>query len=124
MLSKALMLTTVAAGLVLGQEPGGRGGRGGKGGPQPQATQQVKPGLYMITGAGANSEVRLTSGGLIVVDGKLPGEQNYNALMDQIKMISPQPIKYLIATHHHADHTGNNKLFLSAGVEIVANENL
>jgi cyclase len=124
MLSKLLILTTLAACLVLGQEPGGRGGRGGKGGPQPQATQQVKPGLYMITGAGANSEVRVTSEGLILVDGKLPSEQNYNALMEQIKMISPQPIKYLIVTHHHADHTGNNKLFLAAGVEIVANENL
>ena len=124
MLSKTLVLAALAAGLILGQEPGGRGGRGGKGGPQPQATQQVKPGLYMITGAGANSEVRVTSEGLIVVDGKLPSEQNYNALMEQIKMISPQPIKYLIVTHHHADHTGNNKLFLAAGVEIVANENL
>jgi glyoxylase-like metal-dependent hydrolase (beta-lactamase superfamily II) len=124
MLSKALILTALAAGLVLAQEPGGRGGRGGKGGPQPQATQMVKPGLYMITGAGANSEVRVTSEGLIVVDGKLPSEQNYNALMEQIKMISTQPIKYLIVTHHHADHTGNNKMFLAAGVEIVANENL
>jgi glyoxylase-like metal-dependent hydrolase (beta-lactamase superfamily II) len=124
MISKTLVLAVLAASLVLAQEPGGRGGRGGKGGPQPQATQQVKPGLYMITGAGANSEVRVTNEGLIVVDGKLPGEQNYNALMEQIKMISPQPIKYLIVTHHHADHTGNNKMFLSAGVEIVANENL
>src|SRR5215470_12736464 len=124
MLSKALMLSALAAGVVLAQEPGGRGGRGGKGGPQAQATQMVKPGLYMITGAGANSEVRVTSEGLILVDGKLPSEQNYNALMEQIKMISPQPVKYLIVTHHHADHTGNNKLFLGAGVEIVANENL
>jgi glyoxylase-like metal-dependent hydrolase (beta-lactamase superfamily II) len=61
---------------------------------------------------------------LILVDGKLPGEPNYNALVEQIKMISPEPVKYLIVTHHHADHTGNNKLFLAAGVEIVANENL
>ena len=124
MFPKTFVLTALAAGLILGQEPGGRGGRGGKGGPQPQATQQVKPGLYMITGAGANSEVRVTNEGLILVDGKLPSEQNYNALMDQIKMISPQPIKYLIVTHHHADHTGNNKMFLAAGVEIVASENL
>jgi cyclase len=124
MIPKTLVLTVLAASLLFAQEPGGRGGRGGKGGPQPQATQMVKPGLYMITGAGANSEVRVTDEGLIVVDGKLPSEQNYNALMDQIKMISPQPIKYLIVTHHHADHTGNNKLFLAAGVEIVANENL
>ena len=43
-----------------------------KGGGQPvQPIQQVKPGLYMVPGAGANSEVRLTSDGIILVDGKL-----------------------------------------------------
>src|SRR5277367_5368016 len=92
--------------------------------PQPQAIQQVKPGLYMITGAGGNTTVRVTSQGLIVVDGKLPGEANYNALMALIKGVSDQPIKYLIVTHHHADHTGNNQRFLDAGVQVVAHENL
>jgi cyclase len=120
---RTLFLAALAAVLVWAQEPAGRGGRG-RGGPQPQATQQVKPGLFMITGAGANSEIRVTSEGLIVVDGKLPGEQNYNALMEQIKMISSLPIKYLIVTHHHQDHTGNNDRFIAAGVEILAQENL
>jgi cyclase len=92
--------------------------------PQPQAIQQVKPGLYMITGAGGNTTVRVTNQGLIVVDGKLPGEANYNALMALIKGVSDQPVKYLIVTHHHADHTGNNQRFLDAGVQIVAHENL
>lgn len=94
------------------------------GAPQPQAIQQVKPGLFMITGAGGNTTVRVTSAGLIVVDGKLPGEANYNALMALIKGVSDQPIKYLIVTHHHADHTGNNQRFLDAGVQIVGTENL
>jgi glyoxylase-like metal-dependent hydrolase (beta-lactamase superfamily II) len=92
--------------------------------PQPQAIQQVKPGLYMITGAGANTEVRLTNQGLIVVDGKLPGQANYDALMSLIKGVSDQPVKYLIVTHHHADHTGNNQLFLDAGAKVVAAEDL
>ena len=96
-----------------------------KGGGQPvQPSQQVKPGLYMIAGAGANSEVRVTNDGLIVVDGKLPGEQNYNDLMAQIKSISTKPVKYLIVTHHHADHTGNNDRFLAAGVQVIGHENL
>jgi glyoxylase-like metal-dependent hydrolase (beta-lactamase superfamily II) len=68
--------------------------------------------------------VRVTNGGLIVVDGKLPGEENYNSLMKLIKGASDQPIKYLIVTHHHADHTGNNQRFLDAGVPVVATENL
>ncbi len=78
----------------------------------------------MITGAGGNTTVRVTSQGLIVVDGKLPSQANYDALMALIKGVSDQPIKYLIVTHHHADHTGNNQRFLDAGVQIVAHENL
>lgn len=96
----------------------------GRGAPQPQAIQQVKPGLYMITGAGGNTTVRVSSQGLIVVDGKLPGQANYDASMALIKGVSDQPIKYLIVTHHHADHTGNNQRFLDAGVQVVAHENL
>ena len=92
--------------------------------PQPQAIQQVKPGLYMITGAGGNTTVRVTSEGLIVVDGKLPGQANYDALMALIKGVSTQPVKYLIVTHHHADHTGNNQRFIDAGTQVVAHENL
>jgi len=106
-----------AASLAEAQGGGGRG-------PQPQAIQQVKPGLYMITGAGGNSTFRVTSGGIILVDGKLPGEANYNGLMALIKGASDQPVKYLIVTHHHADHTGNNQRFLDAGVKVVATENL
>ncbi len=78
----------------------------------------------MITGAGGNTTVRVTSQGLIVVDGKLPSQANYDALMALIKGVSDRPIKYLIVTHHHADHTGNNQRFLDAGVQVVAHENL
>ncbi len=111
-----------AALLAQGQQPAAPapGGRA----PQPQAIQQVKPKLYMITGAGANTLIRVTSQGLIVVDGKLPGEANYNALMALIKGVSDQPVTYLIVTHHHADHSGNNQRFLDAGVQIVAHENV
>ncbi len=115
LLRTALVLGGLAA-LVQAQPKGG--------GPPVQPIQQVKPGLYMIAGAGANSEVRVTSDGLIVVDGKLAGEQNYNALMEQIKSVSNQPVKYLIVTHHHADHTGNNDRFLAAGVQVIGHENL
>jgi glyoxylase-like metal-dependent hydrolase (beta-lactamase superfamily II) len=95
-----------------------------RGAPQAQAIQQVKPGLYMVTGAGGNSTFRVTSEGVILVDGKLPGDANYNALMALIKGVTDKPVKYLIVTHHHADHTGNNQKFLDAGVQIVAHENL
>jgi glyoxylase-like metal-dependent hydrolase (beta-lactamase superfamily II) len=98
----------------------------GRGGGQPVQPigSQVKPGLFVVAGAGANSIVRVTSDGVILVDGKLPGEQNYNGLMEQIKTVTDKPVKFLIVTHHHADHTGNNDRFLAAGVQVIAQQNL
>jgi len=95
-----------------------------RGAPQPQAIQQIKPNLYMVTGAGGNSTFRVTPDGVILVDGKLPSEENYKALMALIKGVTDKPVKYLIVTHHHADHTGNNQRFIDAGVQIIATENL
>jgi cyclase len=123
---RLLIVATVLAAFSLqaaAQAPpaGPGGGRGAQG---VQPIQQVKPGLYVVAGAGANSLVRVTSDGVILVDGKLTGEQNYNGLVDQIKTVTDKPVKFLIVTHHHADHTGNNDRFLAAGVQVIGHENL
>jgi len=95
--------------------------------PAPTAPQAIKPigdGLYMVTGGGGNVTVRVTSAGLIVVDSKNPGQAFYDALMGQIRTVSQAPVKVLIDTHHHADHTGNNGAFLAAGAQVIAQKNL
>jgi cyclase len=97
-------------------------GRGPAQGVQP--IQQVKPGLYMVAGAGANSLVRVTTAGVILMDTKLPGDQNYNDLIAQIKTVTEQPVKFVIVTHHHADHTGNTGKFIEAGAQVLGHENL
>ena len=96
----------------------------GRGGQAIPPIQPVKPGLYIVTGAGANSLVRVTNDGVILVDGKLPGDQNYSGLIDQIKTVTDKPVKFVIVTHHHADHTGNNAKFLEAGAQVVGHANL
>lgn len=96
----------------------------GRGGQVIPPIQPVKPGLYIVTGAGANSLVRVTNDGVILVDGKLPGDQNYSGLIDQIKTVTDKPVKFVIVTHHHADHTGNNAKFLEAGAQVVGHANL
>jgi cyclase len=112
-----LMLAT--AGFAFAQGKGGKGG-----GNQAQAIKEVKPGLYVVTGAGGNSSVRVTNDGIILVDGKLPAEGNYEKLMELIKSVSNQPIKYMFLTHHHQDHTGNDDKFLAMGIPVIAHENL
>ena len=84
----------------------------------------VKTGLYVITGGGGNTLMRFSANGLILVDGKLPG--NYRALMSQVRKINKLwdlPIRVLIVTDHHENHAGNNAQFLAAGVAIIAQEN-
>jgi glyoxylase-like metal-dependent hydrolase (beta-lactamase superfamily II) len=100
-------------------------GRGRGGGGQPvQPIQMVKPGLYVVPGGGSNSIVRVTNDGIILVDTKLPGEANYNGLMEQIRTVSSQPVKFVIVTHHHADHTGNDDSFINAGAQVIGHEQL
>ena len=84
----------------------------------------VKTGLYVIKGGGGNTLMRFSAQGLILVDGKLPG--NYRALTSQVRKINKigdLPTRVLILTDHHDDHAGNNAQFMTAGVAIIAQEN-
>src|SRR5262245_13145513 len=86
-------------------------------------SELVRTGLYLIAGGGGNSLLRFSANGLILVDGKLPG--NYRALMSQVRRISKisdLPVRVLIVTDHHESHTGNNAQFLAAGVPIMLQE--
>jgi cyclase len=100
--------------------PGGRGGRGPAAGQTVEKIRQLKPDLYMITGGGANTLIRVTSEGLIVVDTKNPGDENYKRVMEEIASVSNLPVKYVMNTHHHPDHVGNNQKFIDAGAQIIA----
>lgn len=84
----------------------------------------VKTGLFLISGGGCNTLLRLSGNGLILVDGKLPG--NYQALLRQAGKLSfsDQPVRALINTNHQENHTGNNSKFLAAGTQIVGQENV
>jgi cyclase len=82
----------------------------------------VKTGLYVISGGGGNSLLRLSANGLIVVDGKLPG--NYDALLKKVRKISDQRVRVLINTDYREEHTGNNARFLADGTTVIAQENV
>ena len=99
---------------------GGRGGRGPAAGQTVEKIRQLKPTLYMITGGGANTLIRVTPEGLIVVDTKNPGDENYRRVMEEITSVSNLPVKYVFNTHHHPDHVGNNQKFIDAGAQIIA----
>jgi cyclase len=110
-----------------GPQGGGQGGQGGRGpaaGQTIEKIRQLKPNLYMITGGGANTLIRVTGEGLIVVDTKNPGDENYRRLIEEIRSVSNLPVKYVLNTHHHPDHVGTNQKFIDAGAQVVGLEAL
>jgi glyoxylase-like metal-dependent hydrolase (beta-lactamase superfamily II) len=120
----AVVLAGVAAGVMSAQGPGKGKGKGPAAGQTVEKIRQLKPDLYMITGGGANTLVRVTPEGLIVVDTKNPSDENFNRLMEEIRSVSNLPVKYVLNTHHHPDHVGNNQKFIDAGAQVVALEAL
>jgi cyclase len=81
-------------------------------------TTDLGDGVYMLEGQGGNITVATARDGIIMVDGE------YAPLHDKIKAaiatISNQPVKYLINTHFHGDHTGGNEPFAKDGATVVA----
>ena len=79
-------------------------------------------GVYMLTGLGGNIGVSVGADGVILVD------DQYAPLTDKIKAaiaaVSPGPIRFVVNTHWHPDHTGGNENFGKSGVVIVAHENV
>jgi cyclase len=88
------------------------------------SAEAVKTGLFVISGGGCNSLLRLSGNGFILVDSKLPG--NYDAIIAKTRKVSfsDQPIRLVINTDYHENHTGNNARFIEAGTQILAHENV
>lgn len=76
-------------------------------------TLKVRGDIYMLAGAGGNITVSATSSGVLLVDTGLA--QNSDKVLAAIQKITDQPIRYIINTHVHADHTGGNEKISAAG---------
>ena len=120
----AIACLALAAARLLAQGPPQGGGRGPAAGQTVEKIRELKPNLYLITGGGANTLVRVTPEGLIVVDTKNPGDVNYTRVMEEIASVSKLPVKIVINTQHHPDHVGNNQKFIDAGAQVIALEAL
>ena len=81
---------------------------------------EVKDGLHVITGPGGNIGVRVTAEGVILIDDKYP--QDFDEIQSLAATVSDLPVKYVINTHHHGDHSGSNANFLQVA-DVIAHKN-
>src|ERR1035438_9178405 len=79
--------------------------------------EKVTDNLYVIMADGGNVAVMPTSEGVLVVDDKF--ERDAPQIVTKVKSVSDKPIRYVLNTHQHGDHTGGNQAMLAAGAQIV-----
>jgi glyoxylase-like metal-dependent hydrolase (beta-lactamase superfamily II) len=73
----------------------------------------IKPDIHLIAGAGANVVVHIGREGVIVVD--TGRADRAEALLAEIRRLTPRPIRYIINTSADADHVGGNATLSAAG---------
>jgi len=85
-------------------------------------TIPVAPGLYLLQGAGGNMAASVGDDGIVLVDDQFaPLAPKIVAALGRL---SPKPLRFVINTHWHGDHTGGNEALGGAGAVIVAHGNV
>jgi len=83
--------------------------------------EKVAGEIYMVQGAGGNIGVSIGSDGVLVVDDQFASI--VPKIQAALKGITEQPVRFVLNTHYHGDHTGGNKV-LGKGSTIIAQDNV
>jgi glyoxylase-like metal-dependent hydrolase (beta-lactamase superfamily II) len=85
-------------------------------------TFQLSDTVYMLMGRGGNVGISTGKDGLYIIDDQV--RPVTKELLQAIRKISDKPIRFVINTHYHADHTGGNEAIGGAGAVIIAHDNI
>ncbi|WP_028970313.1 MBL fold metallo-hydrolase [Sphingomonas sp. URHD0057] len=95
--------------------------------PLPFTLKQVGPGVYAAIEpehqAGSNAGFVIGDEGVLVIDAFFTIDAA-RALVGEIRRLTPKPIRYVVNTHYHADHTGGDQVLRDAGAIIIAHKNV
>jgi glyoxylase-like metal-dependent hydrolase (beta-lactamase superfamily II) len=83
---------------------------------------QLSDTVYMLKGRGGNVGISTGKDGLYIIDDQV--KQVTGPLLEAIRKISTKPIRFVINTHYHGDHTGGNEVIGAAGTVIIAHDNI
>jgi len=85
---------------------------------------KVSGNIYMLQGAGGNIAASVGEDGIVIVD------DQYAPLADKIQAalkgigVTDKPVRFVINTHYHGDHTGGNAPFANTGSTVIAQDNV
>lgn len=118
----AFLAVNIVGAVVRAQQQGGQTAA-----PPPRLIK-VADDVYVIQNAnhtvaeigqnGGNVTVIVTKDGVVLVDSKY--ERMHDDIMAKVKSVTSQPIRYLVLTHNHGDHSGGAAKFQSTGVTVVS----
>src|ERR1700747_100522 len=85
---------------------------------------KVSGNIYMLEGDGGNIAASVGEDGIVIVDDQFaPLADKIQAALKNLK-ITDKPVRFVINTHYHGDHTGGNKPFANAGSTVIAQDNV
>jgi len=85
---------------------------------------KVSGNIYMLEGAGGNIAASVGEDGIVIVDDEFaPLADKIQAALKNLK-ITDKPVRFVINTHYHGDHTGGNPNFATSGSTIIAQDNV
>ena len=85
---------------------------------------KVSGNIYMLEGQGGNIAASVGEDGIVIVDDEFaPLAEKIQAALRDLK-ITDKPVRFVINTHYHGDHTGGNPPFANSGSTVIAQDNV
>jgi glyoxylase-like metal-dependent hydrolase (beta-lactamase superfamily II) len=80
---------------------------------------QLAPGVWHLTGGSHHSVVVEFADNTAVIEAPLSEERSLAVLAEARRLVPNKPVRYVLTTHHHFDHTGGLRTYAAEGVTIV-----
>lgn len=85
-------------------------------------TQKVADGVWYVAGGSHHSVVIEMRDHVIVAEGPLNDERALAVIAETRRLVPGKPLRYVIASHNHFDHTGGLRAFAAEGITVITHE--